>query len=88
MNDLLQGLVGRMGLLPTLVALLLFYAAGLHYVVLGLPGMGYGSTFDRYFWASTIPTLVRAEAELERETGESPFIAGTSKWSIASILSQ
>ena len=72
---------------PTVAGLLLFYGLGLHYVVLGLPGIPYGSAFDRYFWRESIPEIQRTLARLRAETGREPALGTTSKWSIAAVLS-
>ncbi len=36
----------RTAWVPTLLTVLLIYGAGLHYLVLGLPGMGYGKHIE------------------------------------------
>ena len=65
---------------------LVFLAGGLHYVTLGLPGVVYGSTYDRYFFRHAVPEIEAAHRMLAEETGEQPWIVGTSKWAIPAAL--
>ena len=73
---------------PTLVILLLLYGAGLHYLVLGLPGLGYGKHIELLpvGWRE-FSRRVEVIAENERAaTGRVPLIVGMDRYAIASEL--
>ena len=73
---------------PTLVVMLLIYGAGLHYLTLGLPGLGYGRHIE------LVPVGRRdlsrrtsqIAAEVRRESGTDPLIVGMDRYAIASEL--
>lgn len=71
---------------PTVIVTVLAYAALLHYLVLGLPGVPYPRAAQHYFWRETAAQVDQVAAELRRQTGQQPVVVGMSKWSIASAL--
>jgi dolichol-phosphate mannosyltransferase len=78
----------RAAWLPTIVTLLLIYAAGLHYLVLGLPGVKYGKHIEvvPVGWRElTAHIMETAEAERTRSGGD-VLIVGMDRYAIASEL--
>jgi dolichol-phosphate mannosyltransferase len=73
---------------PTLVTLLLIYGAGLHYLALGLPGLGYGRHIELIpvAWRSFGRQITETAADFRRETGRDPLIVGMDRYVIASEL--
>jgi dolichol-phosphate mannosyltransferase len=73
---------------PTLVALLLFYGAGLQYLALGLPGVGYAAHNELIpaGWRSFGRQITQAVAQFRRATGRDPLIVGMDRYAIASEL--
>jgi dolichol-phosphate mannosyltransferase len=73
---------------PTLVTLMLIYGAGLHYLVLGLPGIGYGTHIELVpvGWRELSRQITRVAAAIGRETGEEPLIVGMDRYAVASEL--
>jgi dolichol-phosphate mannosyltransferase len=73
---------------PTLVTLLLFYGAGLHYLALGLPGLGYGRQIELIpvGWRSFSREITRTAADFRGQTGRDPLIVGMDRYVIASEL--
>jgi dolichol-phosphate mannosyltransferase len=73
---------------PTLVAMLLIYGAGLHYLVLGLPGLGYGKHIELVpvAWHDLNRRITAAAAAIRTETGSNPLIVGMDRYAIASEL--
>ena len=72
---------------PTIVTMLLIYGAGLHYLVLGLPGVGYGKHIELVpvGWRDiTRQVLDKAAADHRKETGSDALIVGMDRYAIAS----
>ena len=71
---------------PTLATLLLIYGAGLHYLVLGLPGVGYGKHIELIpvGWRSLSGRIMDVAAEVRADTGHEPLIVGMDRYAIAS----
>jgi dolichol-phosphate mannosyltransferase len=78
----------RQAWLPTLVCLLLIYGAGLHYLVLGLPGAGYSQHIELIpvGWRDFSRRIAAAAATVRTETGSEPLIVGMDRYAIASEL--
>jgi dolichol-phosphate mannosyltransferase len=74
--------------MPTLVTLLLIYGAGLHYLVLGLPGIGYGKHIELVpvGWRDLSRQIEATVAGFHRDTGLEPLIVGMDRYAIASEL--
>jgi dolichol-phosphate mannosyltransferase len=73
---------------PTLVTMLLIYGAGLHYLVLGLPGLGYGKHIELIpvGWHDFSRQVGETAAAFRTETGGDPLIVGMDRYAIASEL--
>jgi dolichol-phosphate mannosyltransferase len=73
---------------PTLVILMLIYGAGLHYLVLGLPGVGYGKHIELVpvGWREMSRQITEVTADIRRETGAAPLIVGMDRYAVASEL--
>jgi dolichol-phosphate mannosyltransferase len=73
---------------PTIATLLLIYGAGLHYLVLGLPGLGYGRHIELVpvGWHSFAGQVTQTAAQFRRETGRDALIVGMDRYVIASEL--
>jgi len=73
---------------PTLVTMLLIYGAGLHYLVLGLPGVGYGKHIELIpvGWRDLSRRIAETTAAIRKETGGDPLIVGMDRYAIASEL--
>jgi dolichol-phosphate mannosyltransferase len=73
---------------PTLVTMLLIYGAGLHYLVLGLPGLGYGKHIELIpvGWRDFSRRIEETAAATRKETGGGPLIVGMDRYAIASEL--
>lgn len=73
---------------PTLVATLLICAAGLHYLTLGLPGVGYGKHTELIpvGWRELSLRISAAAARVRAETGGEPLLVGMDRYAIASEL--
>jgi dolichol-phosphate mannosyltransferase len=71
---------------PTLVTMLLIYAAGLHYLVMGLPGLGYGKHIELIpvGWHDFSRRVAETAAAVRKETGVDPLIVGMDRYAIAS----
>jgi dolichol-phosphate mannosyltransferase len=78
----------RAAWLPTLVTLLLVYGAGLHYFVLGLPGLGYNKHIELIpmGWRDLSRRTLDIAAQVRAETGSEPLIVGMDRYAIASEL--
>jgi dolichol-phosphate mannosyltransferase len=73
---------------PTLVITLLICAAGLHYLTLGLPGLGYGKHMELVpvGWRELSLRISDAAAQVRAETGSEPLVVGMDRYAIASEL--
>jgi len=73
---------------PTLVTMLLIYGAGLHYLVLGLPGVGYGKHIELIpvGWRDFSRQIAETATAIRKETGGDPLIVGMDRYAIASEL--
>jgi dolichol-phosphate mannosyltransferase len=73
---------------PTLVILLLIYGAAFHYLVLGLPGVGYGPYMEvvPVGWRNLGAQLTTVENNIRGESGAEPLIVGMDRYAIASQL--
>jgi dolichol-phosphate mannosyltransferase len=78
----------RTAWMPTLTAMLLIYGAGLHYLALGLPGLGYGKHIELVpvGWRDFSRRVVATAAQSRDETGSEPLIVGMDRYVIASEL--
>jgi dolichol-phosphate mannosyltransferase len=73
---------------PTLAVLVLFYAAGLYYLALGIPGVGYSkhSELIPVGWQEFGTRIRQLADESERASGKAPLIVGMDRYAIASEL--
>jgi dolichol-phosphate mannosyltransferase len=73
---------------PTLVTMLLIYGAGLHYLVLGLPGLGYGKHIELapVGWPDFTRRIMAIATAIRKESGSDPLIVGMDRYAIASEL--
>ena len=73
---------------PTLVLLILIYGAAFHYLVLGLPGVGYSEHIELVpvGWRSLGDQVAAIDADVRRRTGVEPLIVGMDRYAIASQL--
>jgi dolichol-phosphate mannosyltransferase len=71
-----------------LTALVLIYAAGLYYLVLGWPGVGYGAHIEilPVGWRDLSRQVLAAAQESQRQSGEDPVIVGMDRYAIASEI--
>ena len=78
----------RAAWMPTLVTMLLIYGAGLHYLVLGLPGVGYSRHIELVpvGWRDLSGRILEIAAAVRKETGADPVIVGMDRYAIASEL--
>ena len=78
----------RAAWMPTIVSMLLIYGAGLHYLVLGLPGLGYGTHIELIpvGWREFSRQIAVTVAQIREETGADPLIVGMDRYVIASEL--
>ena len=78
----------RKAWVPTLVTLLLIYGAGLHYLVLGLPGLGYGKHTELVpvGWRDFSRRIAVIAEKTRAATGREPLIVGMDRYAIASEL--
>jgi dolichol-phosphate mannosyltransferase len=78
----------RAAWMPTLVTMLLIYGAGLHYLVLGLPGLGYSRHIELVpvGWHDLSGRILEIAAAVRKETGSDPVIVGMDRYAIASEL--
>lgn len=73
---------------PTAVFMLLLYAGGLHYLALGLPGMGYSSHLELVpvGWRDLGRQVQAIADDIRRQTGLEPIIVGMDRYELASQL--
>jgi dolichol-phosphate mannosyltransferase len=73
---------------PTLAGLLLFYAAGLYYLALGIPGVGYSkhSELIPVGWQEFGARIRQLADDTEKASGKAPLIVGMDRYAIASEL--
>jgi len=73
---------------PTLAAMMLIYAAGLYYLVLGWPGVGYSSHIEilPVGWRDLSRQILAAAEGEQRRNGEYPVIVGMDRYAIASEI--
>jgi len=73
---------------PTLTAMMLIYAAGLYYLVLGWPAVGYSAHIEilPVGWRDLTRQILAAAQESQRQTGEYPVIVGMDRYAIASEI--
>ena len=72
--------------LPILVILLLSYGAALHWLSLGLAGVGYPKNMHLIGWRTLGGEMESVVTQLERETGEKILVVGMDRNRIASGL--
>jgi dolichol-phosphate mannosyltransferase len=79
----------RVAWMPTLAAMTLIYAAGLHYLVLGLPGVGYDKHIEAIpvGWRDLSAHVVATADAYRKETGTDLLIVGMDRYAIASEVS-
>src|ERR1700721_687379 len=70
------------------VTMLLVSGAGLHYLVLGLPGLGYNRHIELVpvGWRDLSHRVLEIAAEVRKETGVDPVIVGRDRYATASEL--
>jgi len=72
---------------PVLPLSLVIAGLGLHYLSLGLPGVGWHPNRLGYMgWPEIAREVDRIEAGIEADTGKRPIVAGMDKWGIAAAL--
>jgi dolichol-phosphate mannosyltransferase len=78
----------RAAWMPTIVTMLLIYAAGLHYLVLGLPGLAYGKHIEviPVGWRELSAHITETAGAYEKDSGAALLIVGMDRYAIASEL--
>jgi dolichol-phosphate mannosyltransferase len=78
----------RAAWMPTILLMLLIYGAGLHYLVLGLPGVGYDKHIEAIpvGWRDLSAHVLETANAYGTETGAQPLIVGMDRYAIASEL--
>jgi dolichol-phosphate mannosyltransferase len=78
----------RAAWMPTIVGMLLIYGAGLHYLVLGLPGLGYGKHIEvvPVGWRDLTAHIVETANDRRNTGGGEVLIVGMDRYAIASEL--
>jgi dolichol-phosphate mannosyltransferase len=73
---------------PTAIFMLLLYSAGLHYLALGLPGVGYGSHLELVpvGWRDLGRQINAIADDIRHESGMEPVIVGMDRYELASQL--
>jgi dolichol-phosphate mannosyltransferase len=75
--------------MPTILGLMLIYGAGLHYLVLGIPGVGYDKHIEviPVGWRDLSAHVLQTADAYRAESGTEPLIVGMDRYAIASELS-
>ena len=78
----------RAAWMPTILAMLLIYGAGLQYLVLGLPRVGYDKHIEAVpvGWRDLSAHIMSVADTFAQETGSEPLIVGMDRYAIASEL--
>jgi dolichol-phosphate mannosyltransferase len=78
----------RAAWMPTIVTVLLIYGAGLHYLVLGLPGLGYGKHIEviPVGWRELSAHITDVASAYRKSSGSEVLIVGMDRYAIASEL--
>jgi dolichol-phosphate mannosyltransferase len=78
----------RAAWMPTMIAMLLIYCAGLHYLVFGLPGLGYGKHIEvvPVAWRNLSAHIIETANAYARPGGAPVLIVGMDRYAIASEL--
>ncbi len=80
-------LAGRRMWAPTVATVLLLFGGFLHYLVLGLPGVGYSPNMRLpVAWEELANQVERLEEQIESRSGIEPLIVGMDKYFLASGL--
>jgi dolichol-phosphate mannosyltransferase len=79
----------RAAWMPTILGMLLIYGAGLHYLVLGIPGVGYDKHIEviPVGWRDLSAHVLKTADAYRAESGTEPLIVGMDRYAIASELS-
>jgi dolichol-phosphate mannosyltransferase len=79
----------RAAWMPTILIMLLIYGAGLHYLVLGIPGVGYDKHIEviPVGWRDLSAHVLETADAYHEKTGTEPLIVGMDRYAIASELS-
>ena len=79
----------RAAWMPTIIVMLLIYGAGLHYLVLGIPGVGYDKHIEviPVGWRNLSAHILETAEAYRGNTGTEPLIVGMDRYAIASELS-
>ena len=90
-QDVRAGMVAgwaRAAWMPTILVMLLIYGAGLHYLVLGIPGAGYDKHIEviPVGWRDLSAHVIETANAARKETGIAPLIVGMDRYAIASEL--
>lgn len=74
--------------MPTIVVMLLVYGAGLLYLTLGLPGVGYDKHIEAIpvGWRNLSAHVIETAGAYRKQTGTEPLIVGMDRYAIASEL--
>jgi dolichol-phosphate mannosyltransferase len=78
----------RSAWMPTAIIMLLIYGAGLHYLVLGLPGLGYGKHIEvvPVGWRNLSAHIIETANAAGKTSGAPVLIVGMDRYAIASEL--
>jgi dolichol-phosphate mannosyltransferase len=78
----------RAAWMPTILIMLLIYGAGLHYLVLGIPGVGYDKHIEAVpvGWRDLSAHVIETANASRDKAGSEPLIVGMDRYAIASEL--